>query len=120
MANDPPLNNLNSLLAILGGLPPVQTTSAPQLPLVDRRVYKNNALSLDGYTFSNCVFINCHLSTRTGDFRLKDCHLQDCKIFFYGSAQRVVKLSSILIGNWDQLPEGLRVFVEPDLGITVE
>lgn len=105
----------NSLALLLGvGI------QSPASPVIDRRVYKNNALNLDGYTFSNCVFIDCHLSTSTGDFRIKDCHLQNCTIFFNGNALRVVKLSSVLMGNWNHLNDGLRATVEVDRGITVE
>jgi len=91
-----------------------------QSPVVESRVYKDVGLSLDGYTFSNCVFINCQLTTSTGDFRIKDCHMQSCKVYFYGNALRVVRLSSILMGNWQYLVEGLRAKIEPDSGFTVE
>jgi hypothetical protein len=87
--------------------------------LIDRRVYKNATLNLDGYTFSNCVFLNCKLVTSKGNFRFRDCHAQGGEIHFNGNALNVVKLSSILIANWDHLPEGLRARFEPDGGITI-
>lgn len=97
-----------------------QQTFIYQSPVIDARVYKDVSLTLDGYTFSNCVFINCYLTTTTGDFRIKDCHLQGCTIYFNGNALRVVKMSSILMGNWQHLNEALRASKERDGGITVE
>lgn len=112
-------DNLSSLSLFLQGIQP-QGEIVTASPVVERRVYKNNSLNLDGYTFSNCVFVNCSLSISTGDFRLKDCHVQNCMIYYNGNALRVVRLSSLLLGNWDQLNEGLRAKVEADHGITVE
>jgi len=40
---------------------------------IDNRVYKNERINLDGYTFRNCAFINCDLNTAKGNFRLQDC-----------------------------------------------
>lgn len=114
MVDDP--QNL-ALLALLGS---PSSPIAPQSVLIDRRVYKDAALNLDGYTFSNCVFINCSLSTWTGDFRIKDCHLQNVTVYFNGNALRAIRISSCLIGNWQHLNEGLRARIEPDGGVTVE
>jgi hypothetical protein len=109
-----PLSNLRQ------ASPRYASPLALQTHVIDRRVYKNNTISLDGYTFSNCVFIDCQLTTSKANFRLKDCHVQNCQLFFGGNALRAVKISSILVGHWMHLPEGLRAGQEPDGGITVE
>jgi hypothetical protein len=101
-------------------LPPLLPTFLFEPFFVDRRVYKNTAINLDGYTFSNCVFIDCELTTSKANFGLQDCHLQNCKIFFSGNALRAVKLSSSLLHNFSHLPESLRAHLEPDGGFTVE
>jgi hypothetical protein len=97
-----------------------QTALAFQPYSIDGRVYKNTALNLDGYTFSNCVFIECELTTSKANFHIRDCHFQSCRIVFSGNALRAAKLCSLLMGNWDHLPEALRAKVEPDWGLTIE
>ena len=120
MADEQQSNALASLLLSVYQQPQPQSGLTLQPYRIDGRVYKNNAIALDGYTFVNCVFIDCHLTTVQANFRFTDCHLQNCKVFFSGDALRSVRLSSVLINNWDHLPEGLRAKVEPDWGFTIE
>jgi len=115
-----PLKGLAALMQAYGQQPTVQSLAAIQPHVIDRRVYKNNTINIDGYTFSNCAFIGCDLTTSKGNFRLKGCHFQNCRFFFSDNALRAVKLSSVLIDSWDHLPAGLRAEVEPDWGVTVE
>lgn len=106
-------------LAVLAGLAPQQPLTLLDPHLVENRVYKNQRITLDAYRFANCVFINCELHTSKGNFHLSDCHFSQCTINFSGSALRAVKLSSLLLGTWDQLNEGLRPLIEPDGGVTI-
>ncbi|HMD98330.1 MAG TPA: hypothetical protein VKM93_13495 [Terriglobia bacterium] len=97
---------------------------APTQPLfeaytVRNRVYKAENINLDGYTFKNCAFINCVLATTQGNFTLESCHVSLCTVQFSGNALRIVKLSSILLGNWDQLNKSLRPYLEPDGALTI-
>ena len=64
------------------------------------RVYKDQTVYLDGYTFTNCCFTNCVLYTETGVFALKECLvMHDCRIVFGDSALRIVKLFNFAFGN---------------------
>ena|SRR6185312_15725791 len=91
-------NYANSPLARL--LQAKASTSIQPAP-IEHRVYKNVNINLDGYHFANCVFINCNLYTSKGTFQLKDCHVQQVTIYYQQEALKIVKLSSILLGNWD-------------------
>jgi hypothetical protein len=87
--------------------------------VVDNRVYKRTEINLDGYTFRNCAFIGCILHTSKGNFRLESCHVAGSVIHFSGHALRIVKLASILLGNWDQLNVGLRAAIQVDGSVTI-
>lgn len=116
-----PKPDLTAALLALG----VGTTAAPmprsllEPHLVENRVYKDTNLSLDGYTFRNCAFINCGLRTTKGSFHLESCYLTNCSVSFGGSAVRAVRLASLLLTDWNQFSEAFRAQVNPDGGITI-
>lgn len=83
------------------------------------RVYKNESVSLDGYTFINCAFFGCILITSNGNFRFKECFIGlGCTIYFSGSAQRVVKLTSML--DWKNSSPDLIARTNTDGSVTIE
>lgn len=60
------------------------------------RVYKDEAISLDGYTFTNCCFNNCVLETDSGLFALKACLImQNCTFVFGPAAMRIIKVFNL-------------------------
>ena len=64
------------------------------------RVYKNQNIYLDGYTFTNCVFSNCRLYSDTGIFALKSCIIMnDCQPIYGPSALRIIKLFNLQFHN---------------------
>lgn len=111
-----------NLAKVMYGLDPVPAgrTRFLERHVVENRVYKNQRVPLDGYSFKNCAFIECDLHTVKGSFILEDCHITRCMATFNGSALRVVKFSSLILSTWNQLAESLRPTVEPDGGITVK
>ncbi len=110
----------SQFLAALAALaPPPAPLTLLERYTIDNRVYKNDRIDLDGYTFRNCAFINCVLHTAKGNFYLESCHFHLCTLHFSGNALRVVRFSSILLGNWDQLNEGLRAQVHPDGSVSI-
>lgn len=102
--------------------------SVPPLPLrslrrinyeINDRVYKNETINLDGYTFINCAFMNCFLNTTTGNFRIRECFFGSQSLFvFNGVAQRIVKLASLL--DWNNSALELRATFHSDGSVTVE
>lgn len=106
---------------IHGSASPAPRLSRPRFEryLVDSRVYKNQTLNLDGYTFKNCAFVNCALTVHKGHFVFEGCFFSNCSVSFSGTALKVVKLSSLFIGTWDQLIEEFRAGVEQDGGFTI-
>src|SRR5690349_21507557 len=81
MADDPPRNPSLGSLGALARLakpspPPGQQPQEPLIqPLVffnpykvEDRVYKNQQINVDGYSFKNCAFINCTITTSKGNF----------------------------------------------------
>jgi len=107
------------LRALLGGSALPSSVDLLEKYTVENRVYKSQRIYLDGYTFKNCAFINCELHASKGSFHLVDCHFNLCTLHFSGNALRSVKLSSLLLGTWAQLNEGLRPIVEWDGGVTI-
>jgi len=104
----------------------IQAVQPPRQPLtlleaynVQNRVYKNQQVKLDGYTFTNCAFISCELFTSKGNFHIRSCHFQMSTLYFSGNALNVVKLSSILMSNWEQLNESLKAHIAVDGGVTI-
>ena len=106
------------LLAALADVKSANTIPAPlpQTYEVNNRVYKNQEVQLDGYTFRNCAFINCVLVTLTGNFHIDSCHFHLGQIYFGGNAFRSIQLSSLL---WGTDMSGFRGKVEPDGSITI-
>jgi hypothetical protein len=85
------------------------------------RVYKNQEVHLDGYTFTNCCFINCHLYSNTGIFALKSCTvMNDCHILFGPSALRIVKLFNMRFPNQNATWPVYNAASEPHGSITIE
>lgn len=119
MSDEKPNKDVGSIYTLLAGLPSVQSPILFQPYVIENRVYKNEKVNLDGYTFRNCAFINCLLETAQGNFVLESCHIHLCALGFSGYALRAVRLSSILLGTWDQLNEGLRAQVELDGSFTI-
>jgi len=117
MSDQQPKPDFSFLAKVLGS----GTGVAPLLEryLVENRVYKNEVVSLDGYTFRNCAFIGCSLLISKGNFHIWDCHIANCMAQFGGNALNVVKLSALMLGTWDQFNEELRPSAEPDGGVTI-
>jgi len=85
------------------------------------RVYKNQDVFLDGYTFTNCCFINCVLYTDTGMFVLKSCTvMQDCQILLGPAALRIVKLFNLRFYNQNAPWPVYNAVNEPHGSITLE
>ena len=60
------------------------------------RVYKDQTIYLDGYTFTNCCFNNCQLHSDSGIFALKGCMIMEsCRFLFGPSALRIIKLFNL-------------------------
>lgn len=60
-------------------------------------IYKNQwffkqDVTLDGYAFENCKFEECRLVVEKGNFRLLNCALSGCIIFYSGDAQRTIQI----------------------------
>lgn len=92
----------------------------PLFPLLDPyyvsdRVYKNQAIDIDGYHFKNCAFINCTLTTSKGNFSFDGCYFQYGMINFDGNALRVLRLAS-LVQNWRDV---ISAHVEADGATTI-
>jgi hypothetical protein len=86
---------------------------------IESRVYKGQTINLDGYTFVNCVFLNCTLITAKANFRILDCHVQNCLIYFTENALNAARLCSVLKNLWDPFPDVLRAALEADGGYTI-
>lgn len=97
----------------------------PKLPflvqpyIIESRVYKNEQLNLDGYTFKNCAFIQCGLHSSKGNFQIIDCHFNGCAATFDGNALRIVRFSALMLATWEQLIAPFRPTVEQDGGVTI-
>ncbi len=109
-----------------GGLAAALAQIRPPLPLtlfepylVENRVYKNTNINLDGYTFRNCAFVNCILHISKGNFELDSCFIHLCTLQISGNAATLLKLYSAFLGNWAELPQGLRPQIETDGSLTI-
>jgi hypothetical protein len=104
-------------------LPPVPPLPRPSLfrPVqyeVRDRVYKQQRVQLDGYIFTNCVFLGCDVFTGRGNFVLRECFFNNCRLYFVGSANRVVKLANLLeLGTIDL---GIMPTYHEDGSVTIE
>jgi hypothetical protein len=133
MPND---KSLTPALADLGGLsnlfsapPPFRSAAGIDVVALlesiaknpQNRVYKNETVFLDGYSFTNCCFINCVLYADTGIFALKSCTLtQDCKVLLGPAALRLVKLFNLYYPNQNAPFPVYNAVGEPHGSITVE
>lgn len=117
--SEPPKNSLlNAYLGAATALPPPPGTN-PYSPaalqaaaLIDigkvldtlaknprDRVYKDQVIPLDGYTFTNCCFSNCELHTESGVFALNACLvMSDCRFIFGPAAIRIIKAFNLMFG----------------------
>lgn len=86
---------------------------------VSDRVYRDQEINLDGYTFVNCAFINCALRTSKGNFHLEKCFIHLCTLMPSGDSLRILKIYAIFLGTWTELPEGLRPQVDSDGSVTI-
>lgn len=86
------------------------------------RVYKDQTIYLDGYTFTNCCFSNCTLYTDSGVFALKSCLVMPDSRFAFGrSALRIIKVLNMALGSQgSQWAPNYRPATEPNGSITVE
>ncbi len=88
------------------------------LYLVENLVFKDNLISLDGFRFKNCAFVNCTLKTATGRFKLEECYLQaNFWLDFKGNAQRAARLASLV--DWSVANQDARVFYHGNGGISI-
>jgi len=106
----------------VGLTPPPRPVGAPILPPplypIENLVFKNQKVTLDGYRFKNCAFVDCTLVVRRGNFRLEECFFQGIWwVEFDGNAGRVVKLCSIV--DWSTVGQGLKATVHPNGGVSV-
>jgi len=111
-------NDNQNLLAAIGALSGL-AGPAPALlnpHKIEDRVYKNQAINLDGYHFYNCAFINCVLSSSKGNFSFHSCYFQTNQIQLEGNALTAVRLASIC--NWQNVPYW-HAEIEPDGATTI-
>lgn len=110
MPDDPKTTTIAELMRLIGPPsptgPPAQVPPRPPFDIAAilqsaaknplNRVYTDETIHLDGYTFTNCCFNNCVLQTDTGIFALKSCLIMvNCRIIFGSAALRVIKLFNL-------------------------
>ena len=63
--------------------------------------YRRKTIDLDGLTFIDCSFENCHFITANGTFTLKNCRIYGpSTIFEYrGPALKVVRLHELMCSS---------------------
>ena len=64
------------------------------------RTYKNKTFShekleLDGKRFENCDFESCLVTVKTGDTRLVNCRIDNCKLLLQGNAYTVGQIITL-------------------------
>jgi hypothetical protein len=88
------------------------------LYLIENLVFKSNTITLDGYRFKNCAFVDCALQTETGRFKMEECFLQGTFwLKFEGPAQRIARLASLI--DWSVATGDVRAFHHPNGGISI-
>jgi hypothetical protein len=64
------------------------------------RVYRDQQIYLDGYTFTNCCFSHCELHSDSGIFVLRACLIMtDCTFILGSAALRIVRMFNTMYGN---------------------
>jgi hypothetical protein len=62
-------------------------------PPIQDRWFKDQQVSIDGYTFERCRFDRCQLVTNIATFSFKDCFIaRDCELYLVGPALKVGRL----------------------------
>jgi hypothetical protein len=54
--------------------------------------FRNQEINIDGYSFSNCRFDSCTITTSKGSFSFDHCYLSNCRIIYGEAAQKTVRL----------------------------
>ncbi|MBZ5505765.1 MAG: hypothetical protein LAO78_09775 [Acidobacteriia bacterium] len=106
-----------SFLQILAGRSSAGTGLLFDPFLITDRVYKDQQLNLDGYTFKNCAFINCHLAISNANFSLDKCYFQNSRVFLSGNALKTVKLTALFARM--EIPDSMRAQLDPDNAVTI-
>jgi len=121
MPDEKPNLAFGSLADLLGDLPtpPTAQRNAFEQYVIRDRVYRDSEISLDGYRFVNCAFINCTLRTSKGSFHMDRCFIHLCTVLPRGNAARIIALTAVFVGTWAELPPGLSPKIEPDGSITI-
>jgi hypothetical protein len=94
--------------------------SIPQAPYyaVENLVFKNQRITLDGYHFKNCAFVDCVLRTLTGKFKIEECYLQGSFwLAFADDALRVARLASLV--DWNEATAEVRAIYHPNGGVSI-
>ncbi len=127
--NQDPINLSAGSVATVVGTPGISATSSINIAAVldsiaknpQDRVYKEEVIHLDGYTFTNCCFSNCTLYTENGLFALRSCLImRDCRLVFGLAALKVIKAFNLMYGNPNvQLPE-FHADMDPNASVTIE
>lgn len=79
--------------------------------VVEEKVFVGQSVRLDYSRWVNCVFEDCEIIVRTGDFEVTGCEFRNCKLVFRGEAQTIARLMYVFYP--DKIP---LIFPEGDPG----
>lgn len=83
--------------------------------------FYQKVIHLDGYAFSQCRFDHCNIYVARGIFRLTECYMQDCMLFYCEEARNVVRLfSGLHIPNTIALSPTIRPIYNVDGTFTID
>ncbi len=74
---------------------------------VERRVFRDETVALDGNEFVDCVFERCCLTFAGGNCSLTGCRLEEGGVKFIGPAQNTVKFLNALSKLGSGFQEGI-------------
>jgi hypothetical protein len=82
---------------------PIEASDFTKLPEIKGRTYIYETVLLDGTSYQNCVFTQCHLIYRGGPTRVAGCSISsDSKIEFLDAAACVYQTLGEL--GWKLIP----------------
>ena len=79
--------------------------------IVEEKVFVGQSVRLDYSRWVNCVFKECEIIAKTGDFDLIGCDFQNCKLILKGEAKTIARLMYLFYP--DKIP---LIFPEGDPG----
>ncbi|MBI3020882.1 MAG: hypothetical protein HYY59_02635 [Candidatus Omnitrophica bacterium] len=95
----------NALAALLGkpSVQPSQSALQQLADLIEKltrkgHYYHRQTIFLDGFTFEECSFENCHLITRNGTFIMRNCRISgsDTQFIYQGEALKIIRLHELM------------------------